>query len=137
MGKLGLFVMILLLSLGTSCATRGVNNIETGMRTSNTIYADLVTQVSSALRTSPEDDKRGNQLRLANQKLEEYIKAYAECSKAVYSWKSTGQAPVNMIDLYAEMWRLLLDAQNHAATVYIYASECAGNTTLKGKACKN
>lgn len=137
MKKLASFGMILVVSLTLSCATRGVNNIETGMRMSDNIYNDLAPQIAGALQSSPADPRRANHLKLTSQKLEDFRKAYIECSRAVNLWKSTGQAPENMIDLYAEMWKYLSDAQGLAANVYIYASECTANTTLKGKACKN
>ena len=137
MKKLALFAMLLVVSLTLSCATRGVNNIEAGMRQSDTIYNDLAPQIATAIQLGREDPTKVNHLKLTSQKLEDYRKAYTECSKAVNSWKSTGQSPENMIDLYAEMWRYLVDAQHLAAHIYIYASECAANTTLKGKACKN
>jgi len=137
MKKLVLLGIPLIVSLTLSCATRGVNNIEIGMRMSDNIYNDLAPQIATAIQSSPADARRVNHLKLTSQKLEDYRQAYGECSRAVNSWKSTGQAPENMIDLYAEMWKYLLDAQSLAANVYIYASECTATTTLKGKACKN
>jgi hypothetical protein len=137
MKKLALFGMLLVVSLTLSCATRGVNNIEAGMRQSDNIYYDLAPQIATALQFGPEDPSKVNHLKLTSQKLENYRKAYTECSKAVNLWKSTGQSPDNMIDLYAEMWRYLVDAQHLAAHVYIYASECTANTGLKGKAGNN
>ena len=136
MKKLALFGMVLVLSLTLSCA-RKVNNFETGMRMSNNIYNDLAPQITDALRSAHEDSARADYLQLTNQKLDEYRKAYGECMKAVDIWRSTGQTPENMMELYKEMWRSLLEARSLAASVYIYTSECVASTTLKGKACKN
>lgn len=137
MKKLAFFGMLFVVTLTLSCATRGVNNIESGMRQSDTLYNDLAPQIATALQLAPEDPTKVDHLKLTSQKLENYRKAYTECLKAVNLWKNTGHSPENMIDLYAEMWTYLVDAQQLAAHVYIYASECAANTTLKGKACRN
>ena len=131
-----LLSMALFIGFSISCA-RQATNFEAGMRMSNTLYSDLAPQVSTALQSTPENTPRAKHLELASQKLDEYKKTYEDCSKAIDAWKSTGQQPDYLMDLYKEMWKNLLEAQNLAASVYIYASECVANTTLKGKACKN
>lgn len=136
MKKITLLGIVLFLGFVTSCA-RQATNFEAGMMMSNSLYSDLAPQVSTALESTPPNSSRARHLQMANQKLDEYKKTYNECMKVVNEWKSTGEQPDYMMDLYKEMWGSLLEAQNLAASVYIYASECVANTTLKGKACKN
>ncbi len=130
------FGIAIILALTLSCA-RGVSNLEMGMRVSDNLYNDLAPQVAYVLQSPSTDHVRMSRLRLTNEKLNEYRKAYNECIMALSLWKSTGQPPENIMDLYAGMWRSLLEAQTLAANAYIYTSECVANTTLKGKACKN
>lgn len=133
MKKLILFGITLIVGLTLSCA-RQVSNLERGMMMSNNIYNDIVPQVTSALQSPSTDSTRVERLNLINQKLDEYRGSYERCINAINIWRSTGQAPENTMELYEEMWRFILEAQALAATVYIYANECATRTAIKGKA---
>lgn len=137
MKKSALFAIILIFSLVFSCATRSVVTLERSLMTSNVIYNDIAPQVNSALESSLTNSVRGERLQIINQKLDEYAKSYGELSKAVESWRISGEAPDNTEDLYLAMWTPLIEAQTLAATLYIYASECTARTTLKGKAGNN
>jgi len=126
-----------ILSSVLSCASR-VSNLDKAVSMSYVIYIDLAPQITSALQNSSmdsTDSTRVKRLKLINQKLDEYKMARDECLKAMYIWEKTGNAPEYADKLYVEMWKPLLDAQTLAATIYIYASECASNTAIKGKAC--
>jgi hypothetical protein len=135
MNKLILFGTIIIASLALSCARR-VTNYETGMMMSSQVYNDIAPQVNSVLHSPSADPARIEQLKLVNQKLDEYTKAYNELTGALSAWKTSGKAPNNIMDVYLKMWRSLLEAQHLAAQVHIYASACSANTGLKGKACQ-
>jgi hypothetical protein len=137
MMKLILLGIILIVSLTLSCASR-VSDLERATSMSNNIYNDIAPQVATALKASSTDGTRAERLRLIDRKLDEYRKAYDECIKAIDISKSTGQSPnpENTKELYEQMWKPLIDAVTLASTLYIYPSECAARTAVKGKACQ-
>lgn len=133
--RLALLGITLTVSLILSCANR-VSDLERATMTSNNIYNDIAPQVNSALSSPSTDSTKVERLRLISQKLDEYIKAYDKCIKAIDISKSTGQTPDNIRELYEEMWKPLIDAVELASTLYIYPSECTARTAIKGKACQ-
>ena len=127
--------IILVVGFTLSCAGR-VSDLERATAMSNNIYNDIAPQVASALRGSSSDGTRVERLRLIDRKLDEYRKAYDECIKAIDTSKSTGESPKNTKELYDQMWKPLIDAVTLASTLYIYPSECAARTAVRGKACQ-
>jgi hypothetical protein len=133
MKKLILFGITLIV-LSCTGQVRNLSHLERGMMMSNNLYNDIAPQVTSALQSPSTDSTRFERLKLISQRLDEYRRSYDECLKVVSLWKNTGRAPEGTTGLYEEMWKSLIDAQTLAASVYIYASECAARTAIKGKA---